>query len=576
MSHPSELLDRTGSSIERLRSYHSYVDGEDVGSDEWVYVLSTRSLLDDAFASMSLKRRLESTPGDPTDLIPDAVVGRVAKADRGVVARALAAAAKAAPIWGARSLDVRVDEFVSRMHERLQDNADTVVEMLIAEGHPRDLARWELSGILGGFGPDSQDFYRSQMQWEFQDANGRRLLVRRRPDGVVCVNPPANAPLSSVLLASLALAAGNALVVRAPRSVPLGVMYVMRELVAPTLEELGAPPGTLNVVCGSPAPMLSAWLASPHVDDILYFGSSEGGLAFEKRCVAAGKKPILELAGNDLVVVWKDANLDYAAEALTESFFGSGQLCMIPNQVLVHPEVADELIARLAQQVARLRAGYPEDDGVLLTPVLRNDRFYEFLADACEKGAEVITGGSGLDLDGTRSATGMFLEPTVLRISGMSRAREMVAVRSETFFPLLPVVVADDVVPSQLLDTFVTYMESNEYGLRNSVWAKDPMVIEEFVSRITKGGLLKINDSHIGFLPRLPTHGGTGLTGGVFGEANFPILRTSHLQGVAISANPQRPRDAVFGAGGRPPVESLESDPPAAELPGGPGWVGRA
>lgn len=569
MVHASELLDRTGSPIEQLRSYRSYVAGEDVGSDEWVYVLSPRSLLDDAFASISLKRKLESTAGDPTGLIPDAIVGRVAKADSETVQRALAAAAAAAPIWGARSLDLRVNEFISRLHQRLRDNAETVVEMLIAEGHPRDLARWELSGMLGGYGPESQEFYHSQMQWEFKGEDGRRLLVRRRPDGVVCVNPPANAPLSSVLLAALALAAGNALVVRAPRRVPLGVMYVMRELVAPTLEELGAPAGTLNVVCGSPAPMLSAWLASPHVDDILYFGASEAGLVFEKRCVAAGKKPILELAGNDLVVVWKDADLDYAAEALTESFYGSGQLCMIPNQVLVHPDVADELIARLAQQVTQLRPGYPEDDGVLLTPVLRNERFYEFLADARAKGAEVITGGSGLELDGTRSATGMFLEPTVLRVSGMRAARDMMAVRTETFFPLLPVVVADDVAESDLLDAFVTYMESNEYGLRNSVWAQDPTVIEEFVSRITQGGLLKINDSHIGFLPRLPTHGGTGLTGGVFGEANFPILRTSHLQGVAISTRPQRPRDAVFGIVGRSPAESLDRRPLVAESPDG-------
>ena len=104
-------------------------------------------------------------------------------------------------------------------------------------------------------------------------------------------------------------------------------MYAMRELVAPVLDELGAPPGTLNILCGDPAPMLNAWVDSPHVDDIMYFGSSENGLRFESRCVAAGKKPILELAGNDLVIIWKDADLDYAAEALTEAFYGSGQLC---------------------------------------------------------------------------------------------------------------------------------------------------------------------------------------------------------------------------------------------------------
>jgi hypothetical protein len=72
-------------------------------------------------------------------------------------------------------------------------------------------------------------------------------------------------------------------------------------------------------------------------------------------------------------------------------------------------------------------------------------------------------------------------------------------------------------------------------------------VIDRFAGAITNGGLLKINDSHIGFLPYLPTHGGTGLTGGAFGEANYPMLRSSHLQGVSL-ADGVRPRDAVFGA----------------------------
>jgi len=216
--------------------------------------------------------------------------------------------------------------------------------------------------------------------------------VSRQPDGVVCVNPPANAPLASALLATLAIAAGNALIVRAPRSVPLGVMYVLRDIVAPVLDELGAPAGTLNVLCGHPAPMLRAWLESPHVNDIMYFGSSENGLPFERKCVAAGKKPILELAGNDLVVVWKDANLEYAAEALSESFYGSGQLCMIPNQAVVHPDIADELIALLAEKAKQFKPGYPDQEGVLLTPVLRNEKFYSYLADAVDKGGRVVVG----------------------------------------------------------------------------------------------------------------------------------------------------------------------------------------
>jgi acyl-CoA reductase-like NAD-dependent aldehyde dehydrogenase len=89
------------------------------------------------------------------------------------------------------------------------------------------------------------------------------------------------------------------------------------------------------------------------------------------------------------------------------------------------------------------------------------------------------------------------------------------------------------------------HVNSNPYGLRNSLWASDDRVLDTFVARVRNGGVLKINDSHIGFLPYLPTHGGTGLTGGAFGEANYPMLRTSHLQGVS-RATGIRPRDAVF------------------------------
>ncbi|MBI1758706.1 MAG: aldehyde dehydrogenase [Actinobacteria bacterium] len=530
-----------------MRTYRSYVAGKEVDGDGWVYVLSPRALLDDAFASLTIKRKLEQGRIELSEVPPGVVVGRVAKADPRSVAEALEGAAAAAPEWGAFPLDVRVEAFSAGIYDRLVEHAETVVEMLVAEGHPLELARWEVSGMLDGLGPASREFYRSQMQWEYHDAAGRRLLVRRQPDGVVCVNPPANAPLSSALLATMAIAAGNAMVVRAPRSVPLGVMYAMRELVAPVLAELGAPPGVLSVLCGDPAPMLTAWVASPHVDDIMYFGSSENGIRFQSSCVEAGKKPILELAGNDVVVVWKDADLDCAAEALTESFYGSGQLCMIPNQALVHPDIADELIRLLVGKAERIRPGYPDEEGVLLTPVLRNDRFHACLRDALDKGATLVCGGHGIQIDGSRSSSGMFLEPTVVRFDGLQRARELDAVRRETFFPLLPVVVPAPADDDLLLAELVAFINSNAYGLRNSVWAADGAVIDRFVAEITNGGLLKINDSHIGFLPRLPTHGGTGLTGGVFGEANYPILRTSHVQGVAISATGQRPRDAVFG-----------------------------
>jgi acyl-CoA reductase-like NAD-dependent aldehyde dehydrogenase len=547
-SVPDREEERVGGHVEtaervELRTYRSYIGGEDLDGDGWVYVVDSRALLDDAFASLTAKRRLEKGRGGQP---PPSIVGRVATADASSIVAALAAAARAAPVWQAMPLSVRVVEVSRRIHERLVRHADEIVEVLVREGHPLALARWQVSGMLECFGAESLGFYLDQLHREYRHG-ARRIVVRRQADGVVCLNPPQNAPLSSALLGATAIMAGNALVVRAPRSAPLGVMYVMRDLVAPVLDEVGAPPGTLNLLCGDPAAMISRWLASPHVDDIMYFGSSENGLRFQERCVAAGKKPILELAGNDVVAVWRDADLELAAEALTESFYGSGQLCMIPNQVLAHPAVADRLVELVVRAAAQVRPGYPDDDGVLLTPVLRNEKFFACLRDAVQHGARVECGGYAMQIDGTRDDAGVFLAPTVIRTDDLHTARRLTAIAHETFFPLLPVVVGPRTDDQTLLSTFVDFINSNEYGLRNSVWARDEQVVDQFVRRITKGGLLKVNDSHIGFLPYLATHGGTGRTGGVFGEANYPILRTSHLQGVSIAPG-MPPREAVFGA----------------------------
>ncbi|GHC90876.1 aldehyde dehydrogenase family protein [Streptomyces flavofungini] len=530
-----------------LRSYHSYINGRSASSEstEWVYVLDSRSVLDDVFASLALKRNLEQGRVR-VERYPESICGRVAKADRALVRQAVSAAAAAAPRWRAFPLEVRLERFGALLYERLVRQAEEIVEILVREGNPLPLARWQVSGMLECFSAESIQFYRSQMLQELH-RDGRRIQIRRRPDGVVCVNPPQNAPLSSALLAVTSLMAGNTLVIRAPRGAPLGVMYVLQDVVAPVLDEIDAPPGTLNALCGDPGPMLSTWLEEPSVNDIMYFGNSENGLRFEQRCISAGKKPILELAGNDIVAVWKDSDVDLAAEALSESFYGSGQLCMIPNQVLVHPEVADALIEKLLGEIGNIRPGYPDEADVLLTPVLRNEKFFRCLDDALSKGAELICGGHAMQDDGSRDPHGIFLEPTVISVNGLSKAREVDAVRQETFFPLLPLVIAESAPDPELLDAFIAYVNSNECGLRNSVWARDTAVVDRFVNETVNGGLLKVNDSHISFLAGLPTHGGTGLTGGVFGEANYPMLRTSHVQGVSISAG-SRPREAVFDA----------------------------
>jgi acyl-CoA reductase-like NAD-dependent aldehyde dehydrogenase len=527
-----------------LLSYSSYIDGKDVEGAGWVYTVSSKSLLEDVFTSVRLKRALEQDPSpDSAAAQHPYVVGRCAVIDDDGNDLAIEAAARAVRGWAAFPLEDRL-RLGTMFREQLIAHQDTILEILVAEAHPITLARWELTCLLQAVSPESISYYRQQMHVEYTHGE-RRLIVRRQADGVVCINPPQNAPLPNSGLAVPALMAGNAVVVRAPRSIALSTLYILRGLLAPLLDELGAPAGTLNVICGAPARIIDRWLEHPLVNDIIYFGGSAEGQRFEQDCVAKGKKPILELSGNDGVVVWKDADIPFAVEAITESFFGSGQICMVPNYVIVHPDIAEELLAQLRVAAEAVKPGYPDDERVLLSPVRRSERFFALLRQAREAGGQLVCGGERVELDGSPSQAGQFLEPTIVRVDGLDGALEFDIVREETFFPLLPIVVAAAEPDDTMLARMIDFVNANRYGLRNSLWSRSDSVIDEFVTHVRNGGMLKVNDSHIGFLPYLPTHGGTGLTGGVFGEANYPILKTSHLQGVSICAGIS-PRVAAF------------------------------
>jgi acyl-CoA reductase-like NAD-dependent aldehyde dehydrogenase len=513
-----------------------------VSGDRWTYVMHADGMIRDTRRSFDVKRRLElGRPVADTEL--DLVAGRCAMGSDEDNLEALEAAAEASRELGRKPLAWRRAigyDFNALIRERFDD----IVDVLVSEGHPWRLAKWEVDGMVEATGPESIDWAFGQISQTFDDGE-RRMLLTRKPDGVVCINPPQNAAGGNSALGIMTLLAGNSLVVKAPKTSPLGVMFFFREVVMPVLEAHGAPAGTLNLVSGYSKRILNAWVESPLVSDIMFFGDSSSGLKLGKECVARGKKPILELSGNDAFLVWSDADLDAAAEALTESFYGSGQICMVPKQAVLHPAIAEEFVERFLPKVAAITPRYPSDPEAILSPVLKMDKFFDFLSEARLDGCEVLCGGERVGIDGKPALDGAFIEPTVVRVRGLNDARTLRCVSEETFFPLLPLIVADDAredVP--LADQVLDWMNANPYGLRNSVWASDPDLIDAFATGLGNGGLLKVNDSHIGFVRYLGTHGGTGLTGGPFGELHYPLFRSSHLQGITFGHGHARPRGA--------------------------------
>jgi acyl-CoA reductase-like NAD-dependent aldehyde dehydrogenase len=534
-----------------MRDYQLYIGGQDRDGVGHLHAVPAQALLDDVLTAVSAKRELdrgrrELRPDDP-------VFARCAVADESLIEEALQAAAAAAPLWRRFSLDDRLD-LMRRVYDELLARRSEAIEILMQEGHPRKLAELEVQTSLDIFHTDMLPHYRQQMEQEYLTPD-RHLRLVRKPDGVVCLSPPQNAAAANSALGIGVLVGGNTLVMRAPQATPAGVFFLWRDIVVPILDEMGAPPGTVNIITGNTAKMLNAWVESPLVDDVFYFGDSESGIALGQRCMAAGKKPILELAGNDGVMVWRDADLDRAAQAVSESFLGSGQICLVPNFVVVHPDAADGLLAHLLRLVRDLRPGMPEEDDAVLSPVRQSDRFFAVLQEALDAGATLLSGGHRCELDGTASETGPFIAPTVVRVDSLEEARKLRAVTEETFFPLLPVVVPSRQDDASLLDAMVDFLNANDYGLRNSLWAEDPAVVERFCTDVTTGGLLKINDSHVAAAAPLPMHGGTGLSGGPFGEANNPMIKTTHLQGISIGIG-VNPAEALFRARGRSLQES--------------------
>jgi len=535
-----------------MRSYPMHIDGADCEGSGWTYVVKVDELIRDPRRAFRVRRALEL--GEAVDPEQASIVaGRCAVGTDEDNRRALAAAAAARGAFARMPAAVR-KQIGADLRDRLLARADELVEVLIAEGHPRRVAERETEGILHCGSPETLDWTFAQMEQRFGDGD-RTVLLTRKPDGVVCVNPPQNAPTANAALAIFALLAGNTIVAKAPKTAPLGVMFLLHEIALPVLDAHGVPPGAINVVCGYSKQIIRTWIESPLADDVMFFGESRVGLRVAQECVAHGRKPILELSGNDAFVVWRDADLDRAAATLTESFYGSSQICMVPKQAVLHPAIADDFVARFLAEVEQIRPAYMDEPGALLSPVLRMDRFFDYLSQARQHGAEVLCGGSRVGVDGGEALDGLFLEPTVVRVDGLAGARELHCVAEETFFPLLPLIVpeadaganGDDALLARTID----WCNANPYGLRNSIWARDPAVVDAFAVGLRNGGLLIFNDSHLGVAPRLSTHGGTGLSGGPFGELHYPALRTSHLQGITFGRAPV--------AAGAPPLDAAQA-----------------
>ena len=509
----------------------SRIAGKDCQHDEWVTVLDSSVHLSDPKCAQTLLQKA----GDPATVRDDPrVTTQVGITTKEQMELALSMAHTAQPRWEQMGMNAR-RTIIEAVRQAIISEFDTFIELVCREGHPRSLAEWELQGALSMTSPESVDTACHFMKHQVV-VDGREITVQRRSDGVVGFHPPKNAPASSSMLGLLVLLAGNAVVMKAPRSHPAAVSWLWSTIIEPTLREHGAPEGLVAVTCGRPDEILKQWVDSKYCNDIFYIGGSQYGFEWERRAIAAGKKPVLELEGNDHLIVTGTADVNAAAESANECFYGSGQICMVPKNVWVEESIASEFIECLKNLAGELSPGPVTAPGNRLSPVLRADEMFEVMADAVDAGSSVVTGGSRVNIDNVRDENGIFVRPTVLSIEDIQIAEGLRCIEEETFFPLLPVVTYH----KRELDRVLQIVNTSAHGLRASIWSDDDHEIKRFVETVSNCGILKINDSHTGMTKGMPTHGGTGVTGGAFGELNMPMVRTSHAQAVVNATGANR------------------------------------
>ncbi len=297
----------------------------------------------------------------------------------------------------------------------------------------------------------------------------RRVYTQRDPLlGVISAITPFNHPMNQVAHKVVpAIATNNRMVLKPSEKVPLSAL-----MLADILYEAGLPPEMFQVVTGDPGEIANELLTNRNVDLVTF----TGGVAIGKHIAGTVgyRRMVLELGGNDPIIVMDDADLEEAANlAVSGSYKNSGQRCTAVKRILVHASVADAFVERLVEKTRAWSYGDPADAGMDMGTVIDEQaaRLFEARVN------EAVRLGARLLLGNVRN--GALYSPTVLD----NVKTDMELVREETFGPVAPVIRFND------LDEAIRIVNGTAYGLSSSVCTNRLDVITRLVSELHVGSI---------------------------------------------------------------------------------------
>ncbi|MGG7462896.1 aldehyde dehydrogenase family protein [Plantibacter sp. YIM 135347] len=461
---------------------------------------------------------VDENPSRPDDIVAS---GRAATTPD--VERAITAAARAGKAWAATPAQERAAVLLRAAAIVERHIPDWGEELSREEGKTLVEGRGEVfrsAEILRYFAHESE---REQGELFASSRRGERILVVRRPVGVIAVITPFNFPIAiPVWKIAPALVTGNTVVWKPATVVPLLAMRF-----AQALEEAGLPPGVLSLVIGSPS-VGQALVSHPRVDAVTFTGSTAVGRGIAAELAGRGVPFQGEMGGKNASVVLADADLDLAVEQVAlGAFRATGQKCTATSRVVVHDAVADEFIERFAARARAIVVGESIDPASDMGPVIdgrAKSNLQAAVSRAVSEGVQPIvlpeTYESGLLADGH------FIAPTVFALAEGGPDELW---RRELFGPVVGIRRATST------DHAMDLVNDSEYGLSAAVFTRDLGRALAAIDDV-RVGVLHVNSESAGADPHVPFGGtkGSGLgpkeQGGVARDF-FTETTTVYLRG---------------------------------------------
>jgi aldehyde dehydrogenase (NAD+) len=396
------------------------------------------------------------------------VIARVRPAGPAEVERVLASAAEAFRAW--RSVPApRRGEAVRLMGEALRRHKDDLGSLVTLEmGKIKAEGDGEVQEMI-----DIADFAVGQSRMLYglsmhSERGHHRMYEQWHPLGVVGILSAFNFPVAVwAWNAFLAAVCGDSCIWKPSPKTPLTALAVQR-ICAGVLAELGLPP-TLQLVVTADNALAERLVDDRRVALVSFTGSTPVGRQVGVRVAQRLGRSLLELGGNNALIVDETANLDLVIPSVLFGAVGTaGQRCTTTRRLFVHRARQAELERRLVAAYGQVRIGDPLDPKTLMGPLIDATavrRYEATLADALAEGCEKLCGGRVLP------GPGFYVEPALLRARN-----DMAVVQRETFAPILYL------IPFDTLDEAIAMQNDSAFGLSSAIFTDRLQHAERFLS----------------------------------------------------------------------------------------------